>query len=154
MAMTRMQLKMAKLQAQHAAGRLHRPHRARLQRWLEPVRKAFKEMRTGEMLAVKGYPVTSLHTGDDLARIDHCINGFVAMIERLDTGLDISPLRKVSTKLENGVLLTVQEIDACFALLNASETALLRFSRGHLADVAKIEQINIEFERMGLKEAA
>jgi len=140
---------------QFDAGKHKPPTRKDARAWLAPIRRAFNQIKQGEVDAHRGYPITRIHHADnDFARIDHCINGFVAMIERLDTGLDISPLRKVSTKLENGVLLTVQEIDACFALLNASETALLRFSRGHLADVAKIEQINIEFERMGLKEAA
>jgi len=149
MAMTRMQLKMAKLQARHAAGRLHRPHRARLQRWLEPVRKAFKEMRTGEMLAVKGYPVTSLHTGDDLARIDHCISGFVALINRVMPDFNTESLTKMAKKLETGILLEEKEIDACDALLDEIEERMIKMKLGDLIDAAMTEQIKISFELMG-----
>lgn len=75
------------------------------------------------------------------------------MLDRLDLGVDVSPLRKVSTKLGNGVLLTVAEIDACFALLNQCETLLKRYTRTELADAANTEMINIEMERLGLKAA-
>ena len=134
----------------------HKPAtRKQIQAWLAPIRKAFNQIKQGEVDAYRGYPITRIHHADnDFARIDHCINGFVAMLERLDGSTDVSPLRKVSTKLENGLLLTVPEIDACFALLNACEDHLRRYTRAELADAAKVEQINIELERMGLKEAA
>lgn len=149
MPMTRTQLRQAKLAAQQQAARLRPPHRARLKRWLEPIRKAFAEMRTGEMLAVKGYPVTSLHTGDDLARIDHCINGFVALINRLFPDFSTAALTSMAKKLELGILLEERDIDACDDLIDEIEERMIKLKLGQLIDAALTEQIALSFELMG-----
>lgn len=113
------------------------------------------QIKSGEVDAHRGYPITRIHHADnDFARIDHCINGFVAMLERLAPEFDITPLKSVSKKLENGVLMTVPEIDACFRVLNACEDLLITYSRAQLKAAALTEQLNIELERIGLKEAA
>ena len=63
-------------------------------------------------------------------------------------------MRKVSKKLEHGVLIEYHEVDACFVTLNACEDLLLTFKRATLIDAANTESINIELELLGLKEAA
>ena len=140
------------LQAKWAAENKKPPTRNQARAWLEPIRRAMREIKTGEIDAHRGYAVTRIHHCDnDVARVDHCINGFVAMIMRLDPGFDVMPLIKVSQKLEAGVLLTVAEVDRCFAVLNQCETMLLGFSRNQLKDAALAEQINIELEMLGIK---
>lgn len=137
------------------AGHGKPPTRKQAQAWLAPIRRAFVQIKSGEVDAHRGYPITRIHHADnDFARIDHCINGFVAMLERLAPEFDITPLKSVSKKLENGVLMTVPEIDACFRVLNACEDLLITYSRAQLKAAALTEQLNIELERIGLKEAA
>lgn len=140
---------------QYHAGHDKPPTRKQAQAWLAPIRRAFVQIKSGEVDAYRGYPITRIHHADnDFARIDHCINGFVAMLNRLSPDFDTSPMTRIAKKLEAGALLTVPEIDACFAALNDCEDLLLTFSRAQLKDAAQVEQINIEFERMGIKEAA
>ena len=63
-------------------------------------------------------------------------------------------LKKVSAKLEAGILLELHEVEACIELLKEAETRLMHFKRSDLIDAANTEMINIELERLGMKEAA
>lgn len=131
------------------------PTRKQAQAWLLPIRKAFNEMRTGEVDSYRGYAITRIHHADnDFARVDHAINGFLALFDRLAPEFDTSAMQKVSKKLANGVLIEFREVDACFVTLNACEDLLITFKRSNLIDASQVEMINIEFERLGLKEAA
>ena len=155
MAMTRQQLRHQAAVARYKSGLLKPPTRKQAQAWLSPIRNAFEQIRSGEVDSHRGYAITRIHWADeDFARIDHCVNGFTAMLDRLAPAFDTGPLKRVSKKLENGILLTLEEVDSCFAVLADTESLLLKFTREQLIDAAKTEQINIELERMGLKEAA
>lgn len=140
--------------ASYKAGKAKPPTRKQAQAWLAPIRNALAELRSGSVDAIRGYPVTRLHTGDDYARIDFCINGFVALIDRLLPALATEPLRRLARKLELGTPLRMEDIDACTGLLHAVENGLLKLPRQTLLDAALVEQINIELERIGVKEAA
>lgn len=155
MSLSRQQRRHQAAVARYDAGRQRPPSRKQVQAWLAPIRRAFVEIRSGEIDAHRGYAITKIHWADnDFARVDYCINGFVAMIERLIPDFDVAPLKRVSKKLETGVLLTAAEVDACFSTLNQCEDRLLRFRRCDLVDAANTEMIVIEMERLGLKEAA
>jgi len=131
------------------------PTRGQAQAWLAPIRKAFNEMRTGEVDAYRGYAITRIHHADNnFARVDHAINGFLALFERLAPDFDTSAMKKVSKKLEHGVLIEYHEVDACFITLNACEDLLITFKRADLIEASQTEMVNIELERLGLKEAA
>jgi hypothetical protein len=131
------------------------PTRAQAKAWLAPIRKAFVEMLSGEVDAHRGYAITRIHYADnDFARIDHAINGFVALIERLMPDFDISAIRKISKKLEAGILLEASEVHDALALLKRCEDRLIKFRRFELVEAANVEMINIELERLGIKEAA
>jgi len=67
---------------------------------------------------------------------------------------DISAIRKLSKKLENGVLLQAAEVQSGLALLKQCEDRLIKFQRFELIDAANTEMVNIELERLGLKVAA
>ena len=155
MAMTRQQLRLHAAKQRYQAERNKPPTRKQVQAWLALIRKALSEIRTGECDAYRGYAITRIHHADnDFARVDHAINGFVALMDRLLKDVDTSCLKKVSAKLEAGILLELQEVDACAELLKEAERHLLTFKRRELIDAANTEMINIELERLGMKEAA
>jgi len=76
------------------------------------------------------------------------------LIERLMPDFDLSAIRRVSKKLENGVLLEAKEVHECLAMLKRCEDVLIKFRRFELVEAANVEMINIELERLGLKAAA
>ena len=155
MAMTRAQLRLHAAKQRYQAERNKPPTRKQVQAWLAPIRKALSEIRTGECDAYRGYAITRIHHADnDFARVDHAINGFVALMDRLLKDIDTSCLKKVSAKLEAGILLELQDVEACAELLKEAERHLLTFKRCELIDAANTEMINIELERLGMKEAA
>ena len=141
--------------ARYKAGHQKPPTRAQAKAWLAPIRKAFTEMLSGEVDSHRGYAVTRInHCDNDFARIDHAANGFTALIERLMPDFDISPIKRVSKKLEAGILLEAKEVHECLALLKNCENKLIKFRRVDLVDAANTEMVNIELERLGLKDAA
>ncbi len=153
--MNRIQRRHQTLCDQYRAGQKKPPTRAQARAWLAPIRKAFIELLGGEVDAVRGYAITRIRYADeDFARIDHAINGFVALIERLMPDFDISGIRKISVKLENGILFAAAEVHDALALLKRCEDRLIKIKRRDLTDAAKTEMINIELERLGIKEAA
>lgn len=155
MALTRLQRHHRAACDQFKAGKQKPPTRKQARAWLEPIRKAFREIQTGEVDSHRGYAITRIHWADeDFARVDHCINGFGALIKRLMPEFDVSALDRVSRKVTNGVLLTHEEVEACFSAINRCEDRLIEFTRDQLIDAARTEQVNIELERMGLKDAA
>lgn len=67
---------------------------------------------------------------------------------------DVATIKRVSKKLENGVLIEPIEVQRSLALLKHCEDRLIKFTRQALSEAANTEMINIEFERLGLKDAA
>lgn len=140
---------------QFKAGSNKPPTRAQAKAWLAPIRKAFVEMLSGEVDSHRGYAITRIHHADnDFARIDHAANGFIALIERLMPDFDVSPIKRLSKKLEAGILLEAREVHDALALLKRCEDRLITFKRRDLTEAANTEMIAIELERMGLKDAA
>ena len=133
---------------------MNRLTRRQSRQWLEPMRKSFMAMREGEVEAIRGFPVTRIDATDEYARIDYAINGFAAVLERLAPELDTKPLHKVSKRLANGISLTVADLDRCLALLTAAEGRLIKIPRRQIRTAVLTEQIAIEMEQAGLKEAA
>lgn len=139
----------------YAADKQKPPTRKQARAWLAPIRKAMTEMLSGEVDSHRGYAITRIHHADnDFARIDHAANGFCALIERLMPDFDISAIKRLSKKLEAGILLEAKEVHECLALLKHCEDVLIKFRRFELVEAANVEMINIELERLGLKAAA
>lgn len=112
--------------------------------WLAPMRRALVEIRAGEVDSIRGYPVTRLHAQDEYARLDWCINGFIALLQRLEIGLDLAPAERLSHRLESGVPLTVSEVDSVLALLNQAEDKLVGKPISTVNDAVQTERIVIE----------
>lgn len=148
MAMTRAQLRHVAACQRYQADRKRPPTRKQAKAWLAPIRNAIAEIRTGEVAAFRGYPITRIHWADeDFARIDHAINGFVSLMDRLMSDIDTWPMKRMAKKLETGVLMTLDEVDECAALLYRVEDRLVNIPRETLVDAANTEMILIELER-------
>ena len=154
MALSRLQRQFLALQARQAASRSRPPSRAKAKAWLEPIRSALTEIKGGEVECDEdGVPVPRIRwAGEEPARIEYCLNGFVGMIGRVCPEADISPMRILADKLGDDVPLTGEEVDACFVLLNRVEDALLTFTVEQLKDFAAIEQTRIAFDLLGIEE--
>lgn len=116
--------------------------------WLNPLRSALRQAKSGEMDAIDDLAVAPLQ--GDYARLDHMILGFSRLIERLDVPVDVSDLGTVQRRLANGSLLTVELLDGCLRSLDRTEDELIRLSRKAVVAAATAEQIAIEFEERGL----
>ena len=131
----------------------HRVTRRQAQAFLAPMRRAINEMRSGEVDAVQGYAITRLPT-HGYARLDHCLAGTSAFLERLAPQIDCTPLTRIEKKLAHGTPLTMAELSACQAVLRQIEDALVRMDRRAVQDALVTTQIAIEVEALGMQEAA
>ncbi len=122
--------------------------------WLSPMRACFRQMLEGEVDAINGYPVTRLHHDDDYARIDFCIAGFRALMDRLWPELDCTPLIKLEKRFAAGVLIERDDLIAAFRLLNDVEKRLMKRTVREVKAAVLAEQIVIELEQAGIKAAA
>jgi hypothetical protein len=123
--------------------------------WLHPMRKALSDISaTGTVDAVQGYAVTRLHDGDDYARLDYCCAGFRGLMTRLWPDMDCSALHKIERRLAAGVLLETADIVAVLRLLKDVESKLMKRTVAEVKAAVLAEQIVIEMEALGLKEAA
>lgn len=132
----------------------HRVTRREIRAWLAPMRRCFAEMRQGEVDSIRGYPVTRLRHTDGYARIDYCCAGFRALLDRLLPEIKTAPLHLVERRLTAGTPLTVAQIDAALALLRECEDALMQFSRAEIKAAVLAEQVAIELDALGIREAA
>ena len=152
-AMQRVKAKHLALQAQFDAGSTKRTPRKKIKAWLDPIRNAVKQLRTGEIDAYRGYAVTRIpHIDNNLARVDFVINGFTGMLDRVAPTICTKHLKMVSKKLAAGVMLAPVEVESCFVELNACEDLLCKLSPSALKDAAHTEMIAIEFSRIGVIE--
>ena len=152
-AMQRVKAKHLALQAQFDAGSTKRTPRKKIKAWLDPIRSAVKQLRTGEIDAYRGYAVTRIpHIDNNLARVDFVINGFTGMLDRVAPTICTKHLKTVSKKLAAGVMLAPVEVESCFVELNACEDLLCKLSPSALKDAAHTEMIAIEFSRIGVIE--
>lgn len=122
--------------------------------WLSPMRSCLRQMLSGEVDAINGYPVTRLHHNDDYARVDFCIAGFRALLDRLCPEIGTGPMARLEKRLAHGVPVTAWEIEQALAVCTLAESALLRYPVAVVKAAVMTEQIVIELESLGLKDAA
>jgi len=119
--------------------------RKKAQQWLAPLRKAIRTIRTtGDVTEADGHPVMELP--DAFARIDYCVAGFSGVIRRVAPGASLVAVAEASRKLTDGQGMTVAEVDAALAELNAVEPLIARASNEQIRDAVITEQIVIELE--------
>lgn len=121
--------------------------------WLAPIRKAFTELATGYVDTVDGHVITTIAwAGNEEARVDECINGFVSMVNRIDPAFDTNPMTIIANHLTNDELFTHEEIVASFACLKGCEDLLISRPRREVYDASVAEQIAISVHSAGLLE--
>lgn len=127
---------------------MHRPPtRKQAHAWLSPIRKALQEILTGEVDTYRGHVITEIKwAGNEVARVDHAINGFVSMMARANPEHDLSALKNVSRKLEYGIMLTEGEVYKALGSLISCEDIIIKIPREKLLDWARTEQISIAMQ--------
>lgn len=129
---------------------MKRMTRRQVEAWFIPIRSALREMMSGEVDSIQGYAVTRLHTGDDYARVDHCIAGFVGVLSRIFDGLDVSMLTKIQKRLANGAPLTEIDVQAALDFLKSLKTPLIKADWHKIKNALQTEMIQIELSELGI----
>ena len=124
--------------------------RRKVRAWLAPMREALRQLATGEVEAIRGYPVTLDRRDNAYARIDHCLAGYRQLIERLLPAQETTAAARLERRLATGTPLTVADIDAVFRELAQAEDGLIHFTPAELASAARTEEIAIELEAAGI----
>ena len=128
---------------------MKRMTRRQVTAWLAPMRETFRQMRSGEIESIRGYPVTRSAVSDEWERVDWCCAGFRGLNERVLPDTDCAPLLKVERRLAAGVLMSADDIDAALEFLRSIEKLLMRLSVDAVTSAVRTEQIQIELDAIG-----
>jgi len=123
----------------------------------DPIFKTMSDLASGEVEHDKGIPIM-LFDGE-WAAIHSAMIGWACCWQRIcvaqRVGFDFSPLLKLAKKLENGVMLEIDDIKKAKANIEFTRQMFLRTPAYILRQHSVTEQIAIEFEKRNLiKEAA
>lgn len=155
MAMTRTQLRRQAEIARFKAGKNKPLERRRIQAFMSPITNAMNQILSGEIdVDENDVPITRLNHLDGWEAFDECINGFVAAMARAIPDVDLNPLRYVSSDLRNGKMMSQKKAIAARQTLRVIEDRLTKCTWNELTSAVDTTRIEIEMERLGLKEAA
>lgn len=155
MAMTRAQLRRAAIIAQCKAAKDKPLERRRVKSFMEPITKAMQHILQGSVeVDQNDTPITRISHADSWEALDACIEGFVSAMGRLLPDVDLDPLRHVASDLRKGKLMTVAKAQKAMQTLQVIEDRMTRCTWNEVARAVDTTRIEIELERLGLKEAA
>lgn len=150
MALTRQQLRQQQIKAQWDAEMHRPPTRKQAKAWISPLHRALSSLLKGEVDTVEDNPVFEIKwAGNPVARIDHSLNGFVAIMRRMNPEAPVSSIEGLAEKLTQGSLLTEEEVYAALNELNQAETEIIKHSRKQLMDWVQTEQISCALQARG-----
>ncbi len=123
----------------------------------QPIYTAFDRLADGEIEVSRGKPIFK-DFYNEWCELAPAMNGWADCWERIcrNQGIDINlePLRKLARKLDYGAPLTEDDVSSGRAVIDATRSAFVSLpvevTRAH----AVTEQIQIEVDRLNLKEAA
>lgn len=118
----------------------------------KPIIEGIHSLR-GEVDTVAGYPAFIDHTGQ-LSRIDLALVGWVDCWKRMDPAFNTAPLSKMAKKLEYGTPVFESDIEDCAACINKQISRFMVLPTERVLHHAMAEQISIQMEQMGIKEAS
>lgn len=156
MSLTRQQRHHMAAVARYHASKNKPLERRRVQSFMSPITNSFNQMMTGEVDAdaMTDQVITRLAHKDEWEETYKCINGFVAAMERLFPDLELGPPRWVSSDLVKGKLMNPAKVIAAKRTLKEIEERMIKCTWQQVTDAVDTTRIEIEFERLGIKEAA
>lgn len=155
MALTRAQLRRAAIIAQCKAAKDKPLERRRVKQFMEPITTAFQQILHGSIeVDDNDIPITRLPHNDQWEALDACIEGFVCAMARIMPDVDLGPLRYVASDLRKSKLMTAAKAKAAWETLRTIENRLTKCTWNEVARAVDTTRIEIEMERLGLKEAA
>lgn len=155
MAMTRAQLRRAAVIAQCKAAKDKPLERRRVRSFMEPITTAFNSILHGSIeVDENDVPITRLPHRDDWEALDACIEGFCCAMGRLMPDVDLGPLYWVASDLRKGKLMTAAKAQAAYRTLKLIEDRMTTYTWNQVASAVDTTRIEIEIERLGLREAA
>lgn len=123
----------------------------------KPVRVLFDQLRQGEVDSAKGCPIFKDWLGQ-WCEIVPALEGWADCWQRVSDGeglgFNMAATRRVARYLAKDVPLTEEMVDEAWAEVLACQRATLRIERRKLGRYMKDEQIAIEFDRLGVRNAA
>lgn len=153
--MTRMQLRRAAVIAQSRASKDKPLERRRVRSFMEPITKAFASIMQGSVeVDDNDIPITRLPHNDNWEALDACIEGFVCAMSRLLPDVDLDPLRWVASDLRNGKLMSAEKAKQAYRTLKLIEDRMTKCTWSEVTRAVDTTRIDIEMERLGLKEAS
>lgn len=155
MAMTRQQLRLQTMRDRAKAAK-HKPlERRRVRAYMEPVTRAFAMILQGVVeVDDNDVPITRLSSDDEWHALDECIEGFIAVVNRLMPEIDTKPLHYVASDLHNGKAMNPKKARAAWETLRAIEDNMTRYTWQQVIDATNTTMIEAKLEAAGLKEAA
>ena len=155
MAMTRAQLRRAAIIAKCKAAKDKPLERRRVRSFMEPITNAFASILQGSIeVDENDTPITRLPHNDKWEALDACIEGFCCAIGRLMPDVDLGPLYFVASDLRKGKLMTPAKAQAAHRTLKIIEDRMTTYTWNEVSSAVDTTRIEIEIERLGLRQAA
>jgi len=122
-----------------------------------PIHTMFDQLRAGEVDAVRGRPVFTDWMGE-ICEVVPALEGWISCWQRIIDGerlaIKLDGLRKIAKRLDLGVIMTEEDVEAGWREVLACQRATTRIPRKTLGSYMRTEQIAIEVEQRGLTYAA
>jgi hypothetical protein len=122
-----------------------------------PIHTMFDQLREGEIDAVRGRPVFTDWMGE-ICEVVPALEGWISCWQRIIDGerlvFSLDGLRKISKRLDLGIMLTDDELEAGWREVLACQQATMQITRRAMGSYMRTEQISIELEQRGLVDAA
>lgn len=155
MSLSRVQLRRQAIIAQCRAAKDKPLERRRVRSFMEPITRAFASIMQGVVeVDDNDIPITRLPHNDNWEALDACIEGFVCAMTRLLPDVDLDPLRWVASDLRKGKLMSPEKAKQAYRTLKLIEDRMTKCTWNEVTRAVDTTRIDIEMERLGLKEAA
>lgn len=131
---------------------INRPMLHEIHRVFAPIDALFDELRAGEVSSVLGEVVFQDQEGYHTAA--PALEGWVDLWEMLKREyrlqLDLAPLHVLASKLRDGTLLTLAEVDAAYSVINSCRDLYRGMDVYQVKSFVRTQQVKIAMEDAGL----
>lgn len=122
-----------------------------------PIARLFDQLRKGEVDSAKGRPIFIDWRGK-WCEAAPALDGWADCWERIASGeklsLSMVAVRRLSNRLDFGISLTEDEVEAAWQEIAACKAVMLRVPRRLMGAYLRTEQVAIELSRIGVLDAA